>query len=196
MKKRLVVFAKDPVLGKAKTRLAKGVGIVHAKRHYRAMMAKILRGLKDPRWHIQLAVTPPSSIGEVRDWDGFEQLAQVSGSLSPRLVAMFQGMEPTLVIGTDAPQVTCHDIDMAFKALAPNRLVIGPADDGGFWLIGALGPLPKEMFDNIRWSHAKTLKDLEKNSHSLGYDIHYLRELRDIDDIEALRDYQSMTVKF
>jgi len=185
------MFAKDLVLGRAKTRLAKGVGVVHAKRHYRAMTRTLLRRLPDPRWSVTLAVTPPSAVGEVRDWDGICQIAQVSGSLSPRLAAIFTDIGSTVVIGTDSPQVKKRDIASAFKALAPNKLVIGPATDGGFWLIGAMGAVPQALFDNIRWSHEKTLSDLEKNARVFGYEISYLRALTDIDNLGALRDYQT-----
>ena len=67
----------------------------------------------------------------------------------------------------------------------------GPASDGGFWLIGLLGPAPSGLFDNIRWSHDQTLADMARNCAKLGYKLHHLRTLTDIDDIEALRAYQA-----
>ena len=73
-------------------------------------------------------------------------------------------------------------------------IVFGPASDGGFWLIGLTGPAPKGLFENIRWSHNETLADMERNCNVLGYKLHHLRVLTDIDDIDALRDYQRGTV--
>lgn len=183
----LFVFAKAPVLGRAKTRLAAHTGYVHAKRLYRMMVARVLRRVSDPRWQTILAVTPPRAIGAVKDWEGFEQTAQVSGSLSPRLAACFARKGPIIVIGTDSPQIKAQDIAQAFKLLKSNTLVFGPASDGGFWLIGARGPVAPDIFDNVAWSTETAMSDIERN---LKGDIAYLRVLTDIDDIEALRAYR------
>jgi len=68
-----------------------------------------------------------------------------------------------------------------------NTLVFGPASDGGFWLIGAKGPVAPDIFDNVAWSTETAMSDIERNVKG---DIAYLRTLTDIDDIEALRDYR------
>lgn len=193
MKARLIIFAKAPVFGHAKTRLAKGVGPVHAKRHYRAMTRKILRRLKNPCWDMIISTSRTHINMRVPDWDGLPQYAQVSGSLSPRLAQAFEDHGPAVVIGTDSPQVNSADIAAAFKAVDDKTIVFGPASDGGFWLIGLLGPAPQGLFDNIRWSHDDTLKDMERNCEALGYKLHHLRTLTDIDDIDALRAYQKTT---
>lgn len=190
IKPKLIIFAKAPVFGHAKTRLAKGVGAVHAKRHYRAMTRKILRCLKDPRWSLMIATARTNLHMRVPDWAGIPQFPQVSGSLSPRLAAVFSARGSTIVIGTDSPQVKPKDIAEAFKAIDEKTIVFGPASDGGFWLIGLAGPAPKGLFDNIRWSHDDTLADMERNCSALGYRLHHLRVLTDIDDIDALRAYQ------
>lgn len=183
----LFVFAKAPVLGRAKTRLAAHTGFVHAKRLYRMMVSRVLRNSADPRWQTILAVTPSNAVGVVKDWDGFAQIAQVSGSLSPRLAACFSRKGPTVVIGTDSPQIKAQDIAQAFKLLKSNTLVFGPASDGGFWLIGAKGPVAPEIFDNVAWSTETAMSDIERNVKG---DIAYLRTLTDIDDIDALRSYR------
>ena len=142
MRPVLFIVAKAPIMGRAKTRLAADIGPVHAKRIYRSLMAQVLRQTRDPRWETVLAVTPPHLLGRVPDWDGFAQIPQVSGSLSPRLAALFERKGPTLTIGTDCPQVDSTDIANAFRALKSKSYVFGPASDGGFWLMGANGPLP------------------------------------------------------
>ena len=190
-KPRLIVFAKAPVFGHAKTRLAKGVGKVHAKRHYRAMTRTILRRLKDPRWSLAIATARTNLHMRVPDWDGVVQFPQVSGSLSPRLSAVFASRGTTIVIGTDSPQIRATDIADAFKHMDDKTVVFGPASDGGFWLVGLLGPAPSSLFDNIRWSHDLTLKDMERNCAAHGYKLYHLRVLTDIDDIDALRAYQT-----
>ena len=180
----LYVVAKAPIMGRAKTRLAADIGPVHAKRIYRAMMAQVLRQVRDPRWETVLAVTPPHLLGRVPDWDGFPQIPQVTGSLTPRLEALFSRKGPTLTIGTDCPQVTATDIAAAFRALRSQDYVFGPADDGGFWVMGTNGPLRRGFFDEVRWSNAETLSDVKARTHG---DYAQLRTLTDVDDLKALR---------
>ena len=184
MRPRLVIFVKAPLIGKAKTRLAADIGRVEAWREYRAMTARILRQVQSPKWDTVLAVTPAKWIDRMPLWDGLEQYAQVNGSLSPRLAQAFSGKGKTVVIGSDSPQVTGRDIDLAFKTILPDNFVFGPADDGGFWLMGAQGQLKRTVFDNVRWSTETTLSDLRKN---LDGEIRLLRLLTDVDNLEALR---------
>ena len=184
MKPTLFVVAKAPIMGRAKTRLARDIGPVHAKRIYRAMMTRVIRNVQDPRWDTVLAVTPPHLLGQVPEWAGLPQIPQVSGSLSPRLDALFSQKGPTLTIGTDCPQVNANDIAAAFETLRRKRFVFGPADDGGFWLMGANGPLRPGFFDGVRWSHEKTLEDVKKRTNG---SFASLRVLTDVDDLKALR---------
>ena len=188
----LYVFAKRPAMGAAKTRLARDIGPVHAQRLYRAMTAQILRQVRDPRWDTVLYVTPPRAVGTLPDWQGFRQRPQPGGSLSPRLDAVFaQGpTRPVLVIGTDCPQVGAPDIAAALKALKRSPFVFGPASDGGFWLMGARAPLRPGFFDGVRWSHARTLADVEARA---GGKVARLRTLSDVDDAAGLAAWKRMT---
>lgn len=184
MNQTLIIFVKAPLMGKAKTRLAADIGYVHAQRIYKSMTAQILRNVTNSKWQTILAVTPPRYLARLPMWGGFAQYPQVSGSLSPRLAQAFSGTGKTIIIGSDCPQVKARDIDTAFKAIRPSRAVIGPADDGGFWLIGAMGPLRPSVFENIRWSTQHTLADMEKN---LPQKPSYLQTLTDVDDLKALK---------
>ena len=184
MRPVLYVVAKAPSMGRAKTRLAADIGPVHAKRIYRSLMGQVLRQVQDPRWNTVLAVTPPHDLGLVPDWEGFDQIPQVPGSLSPRLAALFTRKGPTLPIGTDCPQVDATDIAAAFRVLRSHDHVFGPASDGGFWLMGARGPLRRGFFDGVRWSHDETLADVKARTNG---DYAELRTLTDVDDLKALR---------
>lgn len=196
MKPRLVIFTKAPVLGGAKTRLAAGIGKVHANRLYRAMIRAVIRRTRDARWDTQLWVAPDAAataqFGGV--WpDDLPRIMQGFGSLSPRLTRAMAAKGPVIVIGTDAPQIRARDIARAVKLLHTNELVFGPSDDGGFWLIAARGPIDEALFDNIAWSTDTALADVERNCSGR---VAYLRTLIDVDDIEALRqvrDNQSRT---
>lgn len=179
----LFIMAKAPIMGRAKTRLAADIGVTHAKRIYRRIMSRVIRNTRDPRWNTVLMVTPPKMLGHVPEWAGLSQVSQVSGSLSPKLAQVFKAHGPTVVIGTDCPQVNAADIAQAFEALRRSSFVFGPASDGGFWLMGALGPLRPQTFDGVRWSSEHTLSDMRAR---VG-DIKTLRTLTDVDDLAALK---------
>ncbi|MGX6646996.1 TIGR04282 family arsenosugar biosynthesis glycosyltransferase [Maricaulaceae bacterium MS644] len=185
-----MVFAKAPVIGGAKTRLAAGIGKVAAWRRHRAMMAVILRKVRDPRWESVLAVSPDRAIH--RRFPGvwpkdIERTAQGGGDLGARQARVFTAPCPTLVIGTDAPQITRGDIARAFAALKRHDAVIGPAEDGGYWLLGLARPAPAGLFDAIRWSHGRTRADLEARLAAFGLSrIARLRRLRDVDHADDL----------
>ncbi|MCH8488999.1 MAG: TIGR04282 family arsenosugar biosynthesis glycosyltransferase [Oceanicaulis sp.] len=190
MRPVLVIFAKAPVIGGAKTRLARGIGKVSAWRIYRAMTAKVLRRLKDDRWTVNLAVSPDSAL--TRNFpgvwpDGIARVTQGSGDLGARQGRAFAGRGAVCVIGTDAPDVTRADIAAAFNQLKRHDAVIGPAQDGGYWLLGMNGPAPRGLFDGVRWSHEKTRADLEARLIAHGFSIARLRTLCDVDEADDLR---------
>ncbi len=163
MKPRLYIFAKAPRLGRVKTRLAADIGHVHARRIYRAMTAKVLREMQDPRWQTILYVTPDQYTNESFGglWpDSLPRLAQPGGDLTPRSARLFTHKGPTIIIGTDIPAMQRRHIADGFKALKHNEAVIGPATDGGFWLLGLNAPARPGLFPGIRWSHQQTCKDM------------------------------------
>lgn len=186
MKPRLIVFAKAPVIGGAKTRLARGIGKIAAWRIYRAMTARVLRRLADPRWEITLAVSPDATVRRRFPgvWpDDMARVAQGGGDLGTRQARVFSSRRPVIVIGTDAPQVTRADIANALKCLKGHDAVIGPAEDGGYWLLGLNAPAPPGVFEDIRWSHEETRADLEKRLKAYRLsNIAHLRTLRDVDE--------------
>jgi rSAM/selenodomain-associated transferase 1 len=191
MKPLLFIFAKAPLMGKAKTRLAADIGRVHALRVYRAMCAKILREVEDPRWDTVLYITPDRFIeaGFGGLWPlHMPRAEQKHGDLTARLARAFTVKAPIIAIGTDAPQVKKRDIAEAFKALKTNPAAFGPADDGGFWLIGLNGPVKHGLFEDIRWSHPDTFADMKAKLES---HVHLIRNLMDVDDGAAYRAYKN-----
>ncbi len=174
-------------MGKAKSRLAADIGQVQAWRIYRAMCAKIFRNCTDPRWDTVLYVTPDekalSTYGGI--WPAhLPRILQGGGDLSARSARIFSNAGPVIVIGTDTPQQNRNDIATAFKALKTHKGVFGPASDGGFWLMGFNGPAPLDLFENIRWSHPETLKDMQSKIQG---PVAHLRTLTDVDDVAAWR---------
>ncbi|MEE9273275.1 MAG: TIGR04282 family arsenosugar biosynthesis glycosyltransferase [Robiginitomaculum sp.] len=190
MKPVLFVFAKAPIMGKVKTRLAAGVGSVHALRIYRAMSARILREMHDLRWKTVLYITPDNCALKTHGglWPShIPRFAQGRGDLSPRTARLFTGKGPVIAIGTDTPAMKRKYIARGFAALKTNDAVIGPAKDGGFWLIGLNAPARTGLFDNVRWSHPDTCMDM---TAAMGGKIAMLTMLEDIDNLDAYQRYK------
>jgi rSAM/selenodomain-associated transferase 1 len=191
MKPLVFIFAKAPHMGQAKTRLAADIGRVHALRVYRAMCAKVFRECTDPRWDAILYLTPDRCADDQFGglWPThFPRVLQKNGDLTDRLARAFSVKRTTIAIGTDAPQIKRRDIANAVKALKTNASVFGPADDGGFWLIGLNGPAKPGVFENVRWSHPDTLSDMKSKIEG---SMHCLRTLKDIDNGAALTHYKN-----
>ncbi len=188
---RLIVFAKAPVIGGAKTRLAAGIGKVQAWRRHRAMTARILRAVQDRRWKTVLAAAPDRALHRrfPKVWpDALDRTAQGAGDLGARQARAVDARGPVCVIGTDAPDVSAADIASGFAALKRHDAVIGPAMDGGYWLLGLNAPASKSLFDGVRWSTQHARSDLEANLQREGLSrIAHLRPLRDIDEASDLK---------
>ncbi|NOT42046.1 MAG: glycosyltransferase [Alphaproteobacteria bacterium] len=186
----VVIFARAPRYGAVKTRLARDIGASETLRFYRKVLGDLVRRLRrDGRFGIELAVTPD----RVRDgWPPVRVIAQGPGDLGRRMVRALRGagVRPTVVIGSDIPDITTAHVASAFAALGRAPFVLGPARDGGYWLIGARHPqqMRASVLDGVRWSGAHTMRD---TADRLG-DVAVLDTvLDDIDDGAAYRRYLS-----
>ena len=182
------------MLGKVKTRLAADTGHVHARRIYRAMTAKILREMQDPRWQTVLYVTPDNHITESFGglWPhNMLRFAQRGGGLSARSARIFAEKGPVITIGTDIPSMKRRDIAAGFRALKRHDAVVGPAADGGFWLLGLNAPARPDLFEDIRWSHAETRADM---CAAIKGTTALLRTREDVDDAASYGRFKASRV--
>lgn len=167
MRPSLVIMAKYPVAGAVKTRLARDLGVVHATYFYRTMLRNIILRLgHDPRWQTILAVSPVLSLSASFWPSHLSAISQGSGDLGARMQRIFNQLPkgPVIIIGTDIPQISAPVIAHAFRKLASHDAIIGPSDDGGYWMIGQTrSPKPLDIFSNVRWSTAHTLADTLAN---------------------------------
>ena len=185
----LIIFAKNPVLGRCKTRLAKGIGPENALAVYRILLqhtAQTTRSLK-----VDKEVFYTDFIDHEDSWDStiFKKGLQRPGDLGQKMQAAFEagfkkGYQKIVLIGTDLISLEASDIEKAFKALDSNTVIFGPALDGGYYLIG-LSQMKPELFKNIPWSTPEVLtKSLEKIDHT--YQL--LQIKNDIDTEEDLAE--------
>ena len=193
----LIIFAKAPALGRVKSRLARDVGALAALAFYRHALGGLLaRVARDPRWRTVLAVTPDLAAVEgrafrgIRAARGVQRIAQGPGNLGMRMARAFRQAPPgpAIIIGSDIPDITAERIAGAFRALGNVDVVLGPAPDGGYWLVGLRrGPSLPDMFRGVRWSSAAALADTLANlPRAHGRGARLIETLDDIDDGAAL----------
>jgi len=196
----LAVFLKTPGLTLLKTRLAAGIGTAAAERWYLlAADAVIAVAQATPGIGLRLALaeTDHDAIDFWRNRhpdlapDAF--LAQGKGGLGDRMASvhceLLKQFPAALLVGADAPQLTPDDLSDArdWLAYSEPRLCLGPARDGGFWLVGANRRLPSSCWVAPRYSTSAAAKDFRTAAEGLGA-WHYLRELVDVDEAGDLAD--------
>ncbi len=197
--KRLLVFLKYPTPGRVKTRLASALGAEAAAAVSRASAMLTLEGLAARREDVVVCIDPPEAIGRSRAWlkDGWRLRPQRGADLGERLAeataAAFQGgAHRVAVIGTDSPWLSASDIDEAFQSMDHAEVVLGPAEDGGYYLIGLTRPVPG-LFGEMAWGSDQVFAQTSARARGLGLRVHLLRRGYDIDRPEDLRRFLEET---
>ena len=191
--RHLVIMAKAPLMGQVKTRLAKGIGEVAALAFYRNALATVLRQMSgDPRWRLWVAVAPDTAVAAPVWPSGVEKFAQGSGDLGQRMGRVMKCLPPgpAIIVGSDIPGLLPAHIAHAFQLLGSHDAVFGPANDGGYYLVG-LKRVPKmpDPFTNVRWSGPEALADTVANL--AGQPVAFIEGLADIDTVEDLKAWKS-----
>ena len=183
---QLVVFVKAPRIGTVKTRLAKSIGAAAALNAYRCLVETLLGNLESLP-EVELRFSPDDAFSEIQPWlrDGWRIQPQGNGDLGGRLQRALGenfsvGAKRVVIIGSDCPSVNVSDVRAAWSALASHDAVLGPARDGGYWLIGLNASQPL-LFENIPWSTDAVLRETLARAKSTGLRVHHLRELSDVD---------------
>lgn len=191
---RLIVFLKAPRPGAVKTRLAATLGASEACTAYRRLVETLLRRLAALE-KVELCFAPDDASSEIAGWaqPTWRLRAQGAGDLGRRLDHAFrrafdEGAKRVVIIGSDCPDVGTNDIQAAWTALLSHDVVLGPAADGGYWLIGLRAPQPK-LFADIPWSTKGVLRETLERSRGSGLKTHLLRELTDVDTETDWRRY-------
>ncbi|MGI9243976.1 MAG: TIGR04282 family arsenosugar biosynthesis glycosyltransferase [Verrucomicrobiales bacterium] len=198
-----MIFVKFPEPGKVKTRLAKSVGDEAAADIYRKLVARVLERVvaaepiegNDGQWKVWILFDPPEREGEIRAWldpmlgrgfDGY--FPQVEGDLGARLGAAFArgfetGFGRIAAIGTDCIEFAEAEIRECWSLLEESDVVFGPAEDGGYYLIGMKREHP-ELFAEIPWSSRQTLEATLTAAAGAGLAVATLPTMSDVDEIE------------
>jgi len=183
---QLIVFLKAPRPGDVKTRMAETMGADRACDAYRKMVETVL-GIMSVFNNVELRFAPDDAREEIAPWlrEGWTAVPQGDGDLGQRMHRAFadafaRGTERVVIIGSDCIEIETKDIRSAFRELKSYDVVVGPAIDGGYWLIGLRAPRT-ELFQNIAWSTDAVLGQTLQHAKAAGLRIQLLRILSDVD---------------
>lgn len=178
----LIIFVKNPELGKVKTRLAKTVGDEESLQVYQKLIAYTQRETAQAK--ADLMVYYSSFVAEDA-WVCADKKVQAPGDLGQKMASALatelDKYQKVCIIGTDCAQLTTAIIDQAFEALATHEYVFGPANDGGYYLMGMKTYTPA-LFDGMAWSTSSVLSDSLARIAPESYIL--LPELIDVDTIQ------------
>lgn len=193
MKQLVVVLAKNPVLGLAKTRLAAEIGAVKALAVYQYLLGHTQRVVSKFK-NVTVFHTP--AVEAQFNWKGCENLLQPNGDLGSRMLHAFnygfeKRFEKVIVIGTDCLELSYNELQKQFKTLGSTSMICGPAQDGGFYSIGfdkAVQHTLGDFFLHKKWSHEKVFADTIRVAENLKLEYSIGTKLSDIDNLNDLPD--------
>lgn len=193
-KNALLIFTRNPKLGKCKTRLAKTVGDQSALDIYKYLLkhtANVAKHVNANRYVFYSEMINPDDIWETAH---FNKKLQTGINLGERMELAFEelfasGYEKVVIIGSDLLELTAPMIEQAFRELNTKDVVIGPAEDGGYYLLG-LKSLHPNLFKNKAWGtetvREDTILDLKNK------DVSLLQMLNDIDTFDDMKHYSQL----
>ncbi|HBC05868.1 MAG TPA: glycosyltransferase [Aequorivita sp.] len=191
-KKALIIFTRNPELGKVKTRLAKTVGNDSALEIYKFLLKHTVEISEN--LNVDKFVFYSENIYRDDIWNegNFRKKLQTGNDLGERMNNAFSeifgmGYEKAIIIGSDMFDLSQNDLEIAFDALQTNQFVIGPATDGGYYLLGMKEP-NSEIFQNKNWGGNTVLEATLENLKTEKYiflearnDVDYFDDIKEID---------------
>jgi len=198
---RLLVFARLPELGKVKTRLARSIGAAKALAVYEAMLRDLLAsiGRSNGQMEIEVMWAPSEAAnGEriARAFGDYATAMQTGETLGDRLAMalserfFFHKTEKIVAIGVDDPRLSRATIESAFALLDSCEWVLGPATDGGYYLIGCrAGAFDAAVFAGVQWGSSTVLRETLSRIGASQQTVAQLPERYDIDVEDDLRRY-------
>jgi len=195
---RLAVFARFPEPGRAKTRLIPALGPEGAAQLHAEMVRHTFRRIDEldavRRASIEVWFAGGDAERFEADFGERSYRPQPEGDLGARMAhafdAMLAGARAVVIIGTDCPAITARIVSDAFDALRDHDLVLGPATDGGYYLIGLRRPEP-ELFDQMPWGTSHVLAETVARAERLSLVVHLLPSLDDVDEPSDLAVWEA-----
>lgn len=193
-KNLLIIFVKNPELNKVKTRLAKSVGGQNALTVYHKLLQHTHDSAAAMKMPAEKQVWYSSKIDRTDLWESgdFEKHLQQGESLGARMEKAFRdafetGYARVVIIGSDCADLRPSHLDEAFESLRKKNAVVGPAEDGGYYLLG-LNSFTPSVFRNIHWSEPTVLEETMNRLKKENFTVHTLERLNDIDTVDDLKN--------
>ena len=187
----LLIFTKNPVAGKVKTRLAKDLGDKKALEIYKFLLDHSVKFTSDV--NAEKMVYYSDSINDKDIWsnDIYQKRKQEGDDLGQRMFNAFQdgfqeGYKNIVIIGSDMYDIETSDIELAFSELENHEYVIGPASDGGYYLFG-MKSLHSDVFKNKDWGTSSVRKDTLQDL--AGEEVKLLETKNDVDLLDDIKDH-------
>lgn len=195
MKPRVMVFCKAPVPGEVKTRLMPEYSGEEAAEIHRQLAHETLEDgllLKDVALELWCAPDDNHELFQEYQAKGYSLHVQSGADLGERMSNAFAwNPKPGILIGTDCPTIDAAYLQQSLFALKNNDVVLAPAEDGGYGLIGLHGPKP-ELFQGITWSTDTVLSSTLKKCESAGLKVEQLPQIWDVDHPEDVARWRDM----
>ena len=185
----LIIFVKNPIPGTVKTRIARTVGPEKATEVYRHLVHYTQQVTRYGPW--EKTVYYADFVHPTDGWSGYGKALQVGQDLGERMANAFRdrfaaGAEKVVIIGSDCLSLTEEHLFSAFQTLDEADVVIGPATDGGYYLLG-MKQLHRSLFEHMPWSQP-TLRSLTEQAIR-QQDLTY-KQLPELTDIDEWSDYE------
>ena len=186
----VIVFAKNIILGKVKTRLAKTIGNQEAFNVYRHLV-EITERETTKMEHCDIHVYF-SDVSIEGSWPNNVKFVQYGNNLGERMMNAFDesfksGYKKVIGVGSDLPDLSAEIMTEGLQSLEANDTVFGPSEDGGYYLLGMKKLIPEIFIDKV-WSTESLLDVTKSELDELGYSCKLLKVLNDIDTVEDLQN--------
>lgn len=191
--KKIVVFVKNAVPGKVKTRLAKTIGDEEALKVYLRLLEITKREVLKVDANKEVWYAWDIGKDDIWEEEMFSKKIQIDGDLGEKMKNAFEGSfingcNKMVLIGSDCPTLTSKILEEAFAKLDNNDVVFGPSEDGGYYLIGMSSYKP-EVLEGIDWSTERVMEQTELRAQENEIKLAKLQVLNDIDNEHDWNEY-------
>lgn len=187
----LMIFVKNLIPGMVKTRLAKDIGIDSALNVYQELVHHTHKITKKIQINKAVYYSEYVEIEDIWDNGDYKLTSQKGFTLGEKMSnafdEAFDSHDKVVIIGSDCYDLSSKDIQTAFEMLEENDLVVGPAKDGGYYLLGMSEYFP-QLFQDKEYSTDSVLKELLSEAEELELSVHQLTTLSDIDTLDDLKE--------
>lgn len=188
-KEKLLIFVKNEEAGKTKTRLAASVGDKKALQVYQKLLKWTFEQTRNLEVDKEVWYSRFIPLNDIWEKGEYRKQLQAGDNLGERMSGAFKKSfrnnesQKIVIIGSDCAELTSEIIRQAFEELDNHEFVIGPAEDGGYYLLGMRSYYP-EVFEEIEWSTGSVFQRTTERIRGIGGELKVLKELNDVDTIE------------